>query len=134
MTTQNNHNQPIDYHGLLNDIRHELEKVYHVNMHPALVLDTIDILIHEKTGLACVADSAQRRDPGNAGLHIEPPPSEIGPEPLFRVVYVVDLNAADPKTAAQEIHKIFLDPESIPPVLQILDTQGHETTVDLSLD
>ena len=134
MTTQNNDSRLIDYQGLIADIRHELEKVYRLNMHPALVLDTIDILIHEQTGLACVADSSQRCDPGNAGLHIEPPPSETGPEPLFRVVYVIDLNAADPKVAAQETHKIFLDPESIPPVLQVLDTQGHETTIDLSLE
>jgi hypothetical protein len=62
------------------------------------------------------------------------PPNETGPEPLFRVVYVIDLHAADPKTAAQETHKIFLDPESIPPVLHALDTQGHETTIDLSLE
>ncbi len=132
MTTQNNDSHSVDHQGLIGDIRYELEKVYRLNMHPALVLDTIDILIHEQTGLACVADSSQRCDPGNAGLHIEPPPSEIGPEPLFRVVYVIDLNAADPKTAAQETHTIFLDPESIPPVLNVLDTQGHETTIDLS--
>jgi hypothetical protein len=74
MTTQNNDSQPIDYQGLLNDIRYELEKVYRLNMHPALVLDTIDILIHEQTGLACVGDSSQRCDPENAGLHIDPPP------------------------------------------------------------
>ena len=134
MTTQNNDSQPIDHQGLIGDIRHELEKVYRLGMHPALVLDTIDILIHEQTGLAYVADSSQRCDPGNAGLHIDPPPSESGPEPLFRVVYVIDLNAADPKTAAQETHKIFLDPESIPPVLQILNAKGHETTIDLSLE
>jgi len=134
MTTQNNDSRPVDYQGLIGDIRHALVKVYHLGMHPALVLDTIDILIHEQTGLACVADSSQRCDPGKAGLHIEPPPSEAGQEPLFRVVYVIDLNAADPKTAAQETHEIFLDPESIPPVLQILDTQGHETTIDLSLE
>jgi len=69
-----------------------------------------------------------------AGLHIDPPPSETDPEPLFRVVYVIDLNAADPTSAAQKTHQIFLDPESIPPVLHVLDTQGRETTIDLSLD
>ena len=75
-----------------------------------------------------------QKDPSRTGLHIDPPPSEIGPEPLFRVVYVIDLNALNPKAAAQETHRIFLDSESIPPVLQVLDTQGHETTIDLSLD
>jgi len=131
MTTRNNDNRPIDYQGLINDIRHELEKVYHFGMHRALVLDAIDILIHEQTGLACVADSSQRLDPGYAGPHIKPPPKE---KDLYRVVYVIDLNAADPKSAAKETHKIFMDPESIPPVLHVLDTQGHETTIDLSLE
>jgi hypothetical protein len=131
MTTSNNDKRPIDYQGLINDIRHELEKVYHFGMHRALVLDTIDILIHEQTGLACVADSSHRLDPGYAVPHIEPPLKE---KDLFRVVYVIDLNAADPKSAAQETHKIFMDPESIPPVLHVLDTQGHETTIDLSLE
>ena len=64
MTTQNNDSRPIDYQSLIDDIRHELEKVYHYNMHPALVLDTIDILIHEQTGLACVADRIKGSDPG----------------------------------------------------------------------
>ena len=30
-----------------------------------------------------------------AGLQIEPPPREKGPEPLYRVVYVIDVNAAN---------------------------------------
>ena len=63
MTTQNNDSGPIDYLSLIEDIRHELKKVYHLNMHPALVLDTIDILIHEHTGLACVADNPTSPDP-----------------------------------------------------------------------
>ncbi|MFC1765277.1 hypothetical protein ACFL6U_24795 [Planctomycetota bacterium] len=67
-------------------------------------------------------------------LSIDPPPSETGPEPLFRVVYVIDLNAPNPKAAAQETHNIFMDPESIAPVLHVIDTQGHETTFDLSQD
>lgn len=58
MSTQEK-NDPIDYPALIADIRHELKKVYHFNMHPALVLDAIDILIHEKTGLACISDASQ---------------------------------------------------------------------------
>ncbi|MFC1765158.1 hypothetical protein ACFL6U_24185 [Planctomycetota bacterium] len=73
-----------------------------------------------------------QKDPSRSGLHINPPPSESGPESLFRVVYVIDLNAADPRAAAQETHKIFLDPESMAPVVHVLDTQGHKTTIDLS--
>jgi len=29
---------------------------------------------------------------------IEPPPGDNGPEPLFRVVYVIDVNAKQPKS------------------------------------
>ena len=131
MTTQNNDSRPIDYQALLNDIRHELEKVYNLNMHPALVLDTIDILIHEHTGLECVADKTQRSDPVNEGLHIARPPTEDG---LFRVVYVIDVNAADAKAAARETHETMIDPESQAPVLHVLAPDGHETTIDLSQD
>ncbi|MFC1652701.1 hypothetical protein ACFL3F_03170 [Planctomycetota bacterium] len=129
MTTQNNDSRPIDYQSLVNDIRHELEKVYHLNMHPALVLDTIDILINEQTGLACVADNTERHDPGTEGLHIDPPPREDG---LFRVIYIIDVNANDAKAAAQETHETMIDPDSLAPVLHVLDSGGHETTIDLS--
>ena len=131
MTTQNNDSRPIDYQSLVNDIRHELEKVYHLNMHPALVLDTIDILINEQTGLECVADTTERHDPGNEGLHIEPPPTEDG---LFRVVYVIDVNASDAKAAARETHETMIDPDSLAPVLHVLDPEGTQTTIDLSQD
>ena len=131
MTTQNNDSRPIDYQSLVNDIRHELEKVYHLNMHPALVLDTIDILINEQTGLECVADTTERHDPGNEGLRIEPPPTEDG---LFRVVYEIDVYGTDAKAAAQQTYKIMTDPDSLAPVLHVLDPEGHETTIDLSQD
>ena len=131
MTTQNNDSWPIDYQAIINDIRHELEKVYCLNMNPALVLDTIDILIHEHTGLACVADNMQRCDPANEGLHIPPPPNEDG---LFRVVYVIDVNAADVKAAARETHETMIDPDSQAPVLHVLDPEGTQTTIDLSQD
>ena len=123
-----NNNRPVDYQGLIEDIRHELEKLYHFDMHPALVLDAIDILIHEQTGLACVADSSQRCDPGNAGLHIEPPPKEDG---LFRVVYVIDVGATGPKAAAQEAYDTMIDPDSLAPVMHVIDPQGTQTTIDL---
>ena len=88
----------------------------------------------DQAARACVDQLLAQKDPSRTSLHIDPPPSEIGPEPLFRVVYVIDLNAPNPKAAAQETHKIFLDPESIAPVLDVLDAQGHVTTIDLSQD
>ena len=65
MKTRDNKNQPIDYQTLLEDIRHELVKVYYLDMNPAFVLDAIDIIIHEQTGLPCVADTTKRCEPVN---------------------------------------------------------------------
>ena len=66
------------------------------------------------------------------GLYIEPPPREGGDEPLFRVVYVIDVNGADNRDAAEYTYRIMTDPESLPPVLQVLDCNGNETVLDLS--
>jgi hypothetical protein len=68
------------------------------------------------------------------GLKIDPPPDEKGDEPLFRVVYVIDVNAGDVREAAEYTHRIMTDPESLPPVLQIIDSKGICTQVDLSAD
>ena len=68
------------------------------------------------------------------GLHIDPPSAEMGSHPAFRVVYVIDLNAPTAEEAAHETHKIFLDPEAIAPVLYVIDSQGKQTTIDLSLN
>jgi len=68
------------------------------------------------------------------GLHIEPPPREDGDEPLFRVVYVIDVNGADTRDAAEYTYRIMADPESLPPVLQVLDCNGNETVLDLSAE
>ena len=65
------------------------------------------------------------------GLTIEPPPRDKGPEPMYRVVYVIDLNAADPKRAAESVHEIMADPDSMAPFLHVLDSRGHDVTVDL---
>ena len=66
------------------------------------------------------------------GLLIEPPPKEKGPEPLYRVVYVIDVNAADKRDAADYTHQIMTDPSSLAPVLHVLDHRGHDTIVDLA--
>ena len=66
------------------------------------------------------------------GLQIEPPPKEKGPERLYRVVYVIDINAMNPKQAAERAHEIMKDPQSMRPVLDIIDSGGRQTRVDLS--
>jgi len=68
------------------------------------------------------------------GLLIEPPPKEAGPEPLYRVVYVIDVNAADVRDAAEYTHRIMTDPSSLPPVLHVLDHQGRDMTMDLATE
>ena len=67
-----------------------------------------------------------------AGLNIEPPHWESGEEPLFRVVYVIDVNAANSREAAEHVHQIMTDPESMAPVFQVIDHTGVVVTVDLS--
>jgi hypothetical protein len=66
------------------------------------------------------------------GLRIEPPPEDKGDEPLFRVVYIIDVNSGDVREAAQYTHRIMTDPKSLPPVLHVIDSKGKSTEVDLS--
>ena len=66
------------------------------------------------------------------GLMIEPPPTEAGLEQLYRVVYMIDINAKNPRQAAERVHMLMQDPESMSPVLDVLDSNGWRTRVDLS--
>ena len=66
------------------------------------------------------------------GLRIEPPPQEKGPERLYRVVYVIDVNAPSAHKAAECAYEIMTDPASMRPVLEVLDAAGRCTRVDLS--
>jgi hypothetical protein len=70
--------------------------------------------------------------PTSKGFTIEPPPQETGPEPLYRVVYMIDINANNPKQAAERAHALMRDGQSMPPVLDILDPTGRCAQVDLS--
>lgn len=65
-------------------------------------------------------------------FHIKPPPVEKGNEPLFRVIYIIDVNAADTLEAAKMTHQIMTDPDSIPPVLEVMDHTGKVEKIDLS--
>jgi hypothetical protein len=68
------------------------------------------------------------------GLKIDPPPKEEGDEPLFRVVYIIDVDAGDVREAAEYTHRIMSDPESLRPILHVIDSKGNSTEVDLSKD
>ncbi|MFA6175045.1 MAG: hypothetical protein WC765_00530 [Phycisphaerae bacterium] len=63
---------------------------------------------------------------------IEPPPRDKGSEPLFRVIYVIDVNASNALEAARLTHQIMTDPDSMLPVLEVIDWKGRVVTVDLS--
>ncbi len=65
-------------------------------------------------------------------FHIQPPPAEKGDEPLFRVIYIIDVNAANPLEAARLTHQIMTDPESLPPVLEVMNHKGNVEKIDLS--
>ncbi|MCY2929774.1 MAG: hypothetical protein NTV86_09835 [Planctomycetota bacterium] len=65
-------------------------------------------------------------------LVVEPPPRGDGVNPLFRVVYCIDVAAADPLGAARKAHRLMIDPDSLPPVLEIIDARGNVATLDLS--
>ena len=60
---------------------------------------------------------------------IEPPPKEKG---LYRVVYVIDIGAESPFDAAKKTHEIMADPDSIAPVLEVVDQGGKVTKIDLN--
>jgi len=60
---------------------------------------------------------------------IEPPPKEKG---LYRVVYVIDIGAESPLDAAKKTHEIMADPDSIAPVLEVVDQGGKVTKIDLN--
>ena len=66
------------------------------------------------------------------GLMIEPPHKERGKEPIFRVAYVIDVSAANPINAARQAYRIMADPDSQPPVLEVVDHQGKAVSIDLS--
>ena len=66
------------------------------------------------------------------GLLIGRPPVEKGAERLFRIVYVIDINAKGARQAAESAHQIMADPQSLPPVLHVIDPAGAAVAVDLS--
>jgi hypothetical protein len=74
----------------------------------------------------------QQGQMSKVGLQIEPPPKEKGPERLYRVVYVIDVNAPNPPQAAERACEIMKDAASLPPVLEVLASSGRCTRVDLS--
>jgi len=69
----------------------------------------------------------------NRNYQIEPPPKDKSEEPLFRVVYVIDVGAADERKAAEIAWRQMMRAEDVfDPVLVIMDSEGKQTKLDLS--
>jgi len=68
------------------------------------------------------------------GMKIDPPPKDNSQEPLYRVVYTIDINAKNAHQAVEQTHRIMTDPDSMRPVLYVVDSNGVHTKVDLSED
>ena len=64
-----------------------------------------------------------------AGLFIEPPPDE---NDAYLVIYVIDVVAGGAIQAAKLTHQIMIDPDSLPPVLEVVDQNSKVTKIDLS--
>jgi len=80
----------------------------------------------------CERLNTDKGQPAVKGLMIEPPHKEGGKEPLLRVAYVIDVSAANPIDAARQAYRIMADPDSQPPVLEVVDHQGKVVSIDLS--
>jgi hypothetical protein len=65
---------------------------------------------------------------------IEPSPKDHGSKPLFRIVYTIDVNGDSPQKAAEYAYELMADPESMRPVLDVIDDNGCTIRVDLSED
>ena len=89
-------------------------------------------LTFEEVGKLCERLNLDSNESPAVGLVIEPPHKEDGAEPLFRVIYEIDLNAAGPLAAAQRAYRIMAHPKSLPPVLDVMDHQGKVVRIDLS--
>jgi hypothetical protein len=63
---------------------------------------------------------------------IPPPPKDTGEEPLFRVVYEIDVNAADERQAAEQTWQMMQAKDAFDPILMVLDAQGKQALFDLS--
>jgi len=86
----------------------------------------------QEVGKLCERLNTDEGQTAVKGLMIEPPHKEGGKEPLFRVAYIIDVSAANSIDAARQAYRIMVDPDSQPPVLEVVDHQGKVVSIDLS--
>ncbi len=63
---------------------------------------------------------------------ISPPPKDSGEEPLFRVVYEIDVNASDERKAAETAWQMMRAKDAFDPVMMVLNSEGKQTKLDLT--
>ena len=63
---------------------------------------------------------------------ITPPPKDAGEEPLFRVVYAIDVNASNEQKAAETAWSMMRAKDAFDPILMVLDSEGKQTKLDLT--
>jgi hypothetical protein len=79
-----------------------------------------------------VLAQAKSSPPPKRQMTIDPPGEEYdGTDPSLRVVYQIDVNAANPLEAAHQVNRILTDPRSMKPGFTIIDHRGKQTIVDL---
>ena len=66
------------------------------------------------------------------GHLVGPPPRDGGTEPLFRVVYAIDVNAPNAREAAEQAHGLMTEPDAMRPILTVIDRNGRCEDVDLN--
>ncbi len=64
---------------------------------------------------------------------IKPPPKDQGTLPLFRVVYAIDVDAADEMEAAKKAYQMMWDEDSLAPILTVINSDGKTTQIDLAI-
>ena len=62
---------------------------------------------------------------------VAPPPKDSGPEPLFRIVYAIDVNASNARKAAEIARQMMRAKDALAPILVVLDSNGKPTQFDL---
>ena len=63
---------------------------------------------------------------------ISPPPKDKGEEPLFRVIYAIDVGAADERKAAEQAWQMMRAKDAFDPIMTVLDSEGKQTKLDLT--
>ena len=51
---------------------------------------------------------------------------------MFRVTYSIDIEAKSELDAAKQVHLIMQDPKSFPPILDVKNSRGKKTRIDLA--